>query len=132
MGCLQTRNLNDSKDVYVLPNNTSKVITVQKKNEQPPVSVNNSSNKITVTDAKSSSSIVSQPDAKPAVTTQNPKANLQANNFRGSLKPKGSITNPDDFRLQLNDLVQEKQEKIGSVYNLLMPPIGKGKYLEVN
>ncbi len=127
MGCLQTRNLNDSKDVYVLPNTTTKVVAMQKKAEPANSSVNSSSSNITVTESKSSSSTASQPDAKPAVSTQNnAKTNLQANNFRGSLKPKGSITNPDDFRLQLNDLVQEKQEKIGSVYNLLMPPIGKG------
>ena len=130
MGCLQTRNLQDNKDVYIAHNPNSKVIAMPKKNENTSPSVNNSSNNIIITpntnEVKSSNTSASQAEVKPAVNPQVSKLNVQGNNFRGSLKPKGSITNPDDFRLQLNDLVQEKQEKIGSVYNLLMPPMGKG------
>ena len=44
-------------------------------------------------------------------------------------KGKGSIMHVDQFKVHYTDLIGESKENINKVYNVIMPPLGKGYFL---
>jgi hypothetical protein len=47
-------------------------------------------------------------------------------------KGKGSIMHVDQFKVSHTDLIGESKENINKVYNVIMPPLGKGETLFLN